>query len=409
MPEAYIFIPDKGEWMYPPYPILILRKNRDFAIRKGHPWIFSGAIANGIAEMKPGDVVGIQSHDHRDLGLGFFNPKSDIAVRMLSGKSDQAVDREFWENRIQSAVKMRKQFIPSDTNAFRLINTEGDGIPGLIADQYDDFLVVSFQTAGMEAFRETILKILAEVIPSKAIFERSDSRSRRREGLPDRSGWINAPQSEVPVMILENGLKFEVDIVSGQKTGFFLDQRPNRQLCRQLSRGLNVLNCFSYTGGFSVYSATGKAERVISVETSKSANETAVRNLELNGFSPDSHPVMTGDVFDYLKNSQEVFDLIILDPPAFAKSQKETNRASRGYKEINRQAMKCLQSGGLLMTFSCSNPVTEELFHKIVMSAVEEAGKSVQFVQALGPGPDHPVLLAHSEGHYLKGLLCRVF
>ncbi|NQT24954.1 class I SAM-dependent rRNA methyltransferase [candidate division KSB1 bacterium] len=394
--------------MHPSYPILTLKRNREYAILKGHPWIFSGAIANLDVDIQPGTVVQVRSYDNQDLGLGFFNSKSDITIRMISRTCDQPVNQNFWRNPIQSAVQMRKRVVSSDTNAFRLINAEGDGMPGLIVDQYHDSLAISFQTAGMESFRDMILDILIEVVSPSAIYERSDSRSRRREGLQDRSGWLKEPQSIDPLIILENGLKFEVDIVSGQKTGFFLDQRPNRQICREVSQGLRVLNCFSYTGGFSIYGAAGGANQVVSLESSKTANETAVRNLESNGFSSNIHPVITGDVFDYLKNAEETFDLIILDPPAFAKSHRDVQRASRGYNEINRQAMLRLQSGGLLMTFSCSNPLSDEMFHKIILNAAADAGKSVQLLQPLGPGPDHPVLLAHSEGHYLKGLLLRI-
>lgn len=394
--------------MHSPCPVLTLKKNRDHAVRKGHPWIFSGAVADPKPDIEPGAVVRVCSNEKEVLGLGFCNPGSDIFVRMLTRMADRPIDRTFWENRIQLALEMRQRCVPPETNAYRLINAEGDGLPGLIADQYQRTLVVSFQTAGMDLLRESIVNILKEIASPEAVYERSESRSRRREGLPDRVGWIQAPRTEMPVPILENGLQFEVDMVSGQKTGFFLDQRPNRQRIRKLSRGLHVLNCFSYTGAFSVYSVSGGARRVTSVETSKTANEMAGRNYHLNATSPDKHPIIGGDVFDYLKQPDQVFDLIILDPPAFAKSHKDVKRAFRAYVEINRLAMLCLRPGGYLMTFSCSNPVTGDLFHKMILNAAEKAGKSVQQVESLGPGPDHPVLLVHREGHYLTGLLLRI-
>jgi 23S rRNA (cytosine1962-C5)-methyltransferase len=259
-------------------------------------------------------------------------------------------------------------------------------------------------TAGMERWRETVIALLAELLTPVGIYERSEGRSRKLEGLSDR---IGPAAGEVPgaAEITENGLCFEVDLVAGQKTGFFLDQRLNREIVGASSGKASVLNCFSYTGAFSVYAACGGAARVVSVEASEAANGIARRNLIRNGLPLETHPVLTANAFDYLREATETFDLVILDPPAFAKSRKDVERSARGYKEINLQAARRLNEGGLLATFSCSNPIDEELFARIVLGAVRDAGKTAQVLRILGAGPDHPVNLAHPEGRYLKGLL----
>ena len=293
---------------------------------------------------------------------------------------------------------------PPGTDAFRLINAEGDGMPGLVVDRYGQFLALSIGTAGMEKWRGDVMALLTEAVGPVGIYERSEGRSRKLEGLSDR---IGTAAGEIPetVGIVENSLRFSADLVAGQKTGFFLDQRLNREIVGALSGGATVLNCFSYTGAFSVYAARGGATRAISVEASAAANATACGNLARNGFSPERHPVLTANVFEYFRETEDTFDLIILDPPAFAKSRKDADRSARGYKEINLQAARHLREGGLLATFSCSNPIDEELFAKIVLGAVRDAGKTAQVLRVLGAGPDHPVNLAHPEGRYLKGLL----
>jgi len=388
------------------YPRIILKKGRDASLRHGHPWIFSGAIAAFEGNPGPGEIVTAVDASGRPIGLGFYN-RGDIAFRLLTGDPALRIDAGFWRRRIERALSLRRRVIPPETDAFRLINAEGDGMPGLVCDRYGGHLVMAIGTAGMEKWRETVTGLLLEIATPVGIFERSEGRSRRLEGLSDRIGPV---AGDIPgaVAIEENGLRFEVDPITGQKTGFFLDQRPNREIVGGFSRAATVLNCFSYTGAFSVYAARGGADRVVSVEASGPANEIACRNLERNGFSPERHPVLTANVFDYLREAKERFDLIILDPPAFAKSRKEVDRSARGYKEINLQAARCLREGGLLATFSCSNPITPELFEKIVIGALRDAGKTAQLLDRLGPGMDHPVNLAHPEGRYLKGLLLAI-
>ena len=385
------------------YPRITLKKGRDVSLRHGHPWLFSGALAAIEGEPEAGEIVLVADAGGRPLGLGFFNV-GDIAFRLLTDDPDARIDAGFWRRRVERALALRKKVIPPGTDACRLINAEGDGMPGLVVDRYGGCLVMTIGTAGVEKWRETIIELLRELLAPVGIYERSEGRSRQLEGLSDR---IGPAAGEVPerVEIRENGLCFEVDLLAGQKTGFFLDQRLNREIVGAFSSDAAVLNCFSYTGAFSVYAARGGARRVVSVEASAAANEIACRNLVRNGYSPQQHPLVTANVFDYFRDGDESFDLIVLDPPAFAKSRKDVARSARGYKEINLQAARCLKEGGFLATFSCSNPIDPELFEKIVLGAVRDAGKTAQLLRVLGAGADHPVNLAHPEGRYLKGLL----
>jgi len=385
------------------YPRILLKKGRDAALRRGHPWLFSRALASVEGGPEPGDIVLAADAAGRNLGLGFFNT-GDIAFRLLTDNPAARIDAGFWRRRIERALALRRQVVPPETDAFRLVNAEGDGMPGLVVDLYGGYLVFSIGTAGMEKWRETLVGLMVEAVGPVGIYERSEGRSRQLEGLAER---VCPVVGEIPetAEITENGLRFVVDLITGQKTGFFLDQRLNREIVGALSREAAVLNCFSYTGAFSVYAVRGGAKRVVSVEASAATNEIACRNLVRNGLSPENHPVLTANVFDYIRETKEVFDLIILDPPAFAKSRKDVARSARGYKEINLQAARRLREGGLLATFSCSNPIDPELFEKIVLGAVRDAGKTAQVLRLLGAGPDHPVNLAHPEGRYLKGLL----
>lgn len=385
------------------HPRIVLKKGRETPLRHGHPWVFSGAISRVEGSPVPGDVVLATDVGGRPLGLGFFNT-GDIAFRLLTDDPAARIDADFWRRRIERAVQLRKRVVPPETDAFRLINAEGDGIPGLVVDRYGHWLALGIGTAGADQWRETLVGLLMEAVGPAGIYERSEGRSRQLEGLSDRIG-VAAGEMPSAVRIRENGLSFEVDLITGQKTGFFLDQRLNREIVGALSREAAVLNCFSYTGAFSVYAARGGAKRVVSVEASAAANEIACRNLSGNGFSPERHPVLMANCFEYLREGSDAFDLIILDPPAFAKSRKDVERSARGYKEINLQAAKRLRDGGMLATFSCSNPIDGPLFEKIVLGAVRDAGKTAQLLRPLGAGPDHPVNLAHPEGRYLKGLL----
>ena len=387
------------------YPEITLKKGREAALFRGHPWVFSGAIAKVKGKPDAGDVVLAKDLSGKPLALGFFNPRTDIAFRVLTRNCEERITPDFWQGRLNAACKLRQRIINEQTNAYRLINAEGDGFPGLIVDVYGSTLVLSIAIAGMEKQKNHILNALVSQLNPARIYEKSESRSRSLEGLETRSGIASGDNETGLVEIMENGLKFEVDIVRGQKTGFFLDQRINREKISTLSRDAGILNCFSYTGAFSVYCAQGGAKRVVSLDVSRPACVTAKRNLQLNWFSSEDHPIIEADVFDYLRDTQEYFDIIILDPPAFAKTKKDVVKAARGYKEINLQAIKHLARGGILATFSCSNFIEENLFSKIVLGAAHDCGADLQLVSRLAAGPDHPVLLGHPEGHYLKGLL----
>jgi 23S rRNA (cytosine1962-C5)-methyltransferase len=387
------------------YPEITLKKGREAALLRGHPWIFSRAIQTVKGNPGAGDIVRLQDYAGKPLALGFFNPNTDIAFRLLSKDCDHDINADFWQRRLQSAIVLRKRVINEQTNAYRLINAEGDGFPGLIVDVYDSALVVSIATAGIEKQKEHILSALISNLEPKCIYEQSEGRSRKLEGLENKKGFIYGSSETGVQQIKENGWKFEVDFIGGQKTGFFLDQRINRERIGALSLNASVLNCFSYTGAFSVYCVAAGAKKIVSLDISKAACAAARKNLQSNGFSPEVHPVIDADVFDYLRETKEKFDLIILDPPAFAKTRHDVQKAASGYKEINMQALKSLNSGGVLATFSCSNFIEEELFYKIVLGAACDAGANLRILSRLEAGPDHPILLGHSEGRYLKGLL----
>ena len=387
---------------------VFLKKERDASIHRGHPWLFSGAIASVIGNPPPGAVVQILTFNKKVIAQGFYNPHSEIAVRIICRVPEAAIDRAFWEARFRSAVALRNAIRPPQTNAMRIINAEGDGFPGLVVDQYADHVVCSMSTMGVELLRDQLLEMIMAILQPKAILERSTGSARRREGLTERTDLPYGAELPDKVEIEEHGHRFLVDLRHGQKTGFFLDQRENRRLVASLSQGLEVLNCFSYTGGFSVYCARAGAKRVTSVESSKPANEMAAFNLALNGFDVNQHVLYEQDVLKFLRSDDSRYDMVILDPPAFAKTQKDVSRAARGYKEINLGAIEKLTPNGYLAAFSCSNHVSPDLFKKIVLGAVNDAGKSAQILYHLGPGADHPTDLAHDEGRYLKGLLLRI-
>jgi 23S rRNA (cytosine1962-C5)-methyltransferase len=389
-------------------PQLILKPGRDRSLRAGHPWIFSGAVASVRPPARAGDVVLAVSAEGAPLGLGFYQPATDIVFRLLTGRPDEVVDGAFWRRRIRSALDLRRLVVPAETTAYRLVHAEGDGLPGLVVDRYDRVLVLSIATAGMDRRREEIVAALAAEVQPGGILERSEGRARRQEGLEDRQGVLCGELPADPVEILERGLSYRVDVVRGQKSGFFLDQRENRALLGGLSAGASVFNGFAYTGGFSVACARGGAKRVVSVDVSEDACSLARENLAANGLSPEDHPVVRADVFRYLRETDETFDMVILDPPAFAKSRRDVPRAARGYKDANLQALLRLREGGILATFSCSNAVDEVLFERIVQGALADAGRTASVLHRLGAGPDHPVSLAHPEGRYLKGLVLSV-
>jgi 23S rRNA (cytosine1962-C5)-methyltransferase len=384
-----------------------LKKGRDKPIRNGHPWVFSGAVDAIEGKAAPGEWCTVISNGGETIGTGYYNPHSSICVRMLSSDA-RLFDESDMLRRIDRAVGFRAGLSGSpDTTACRLVNAEGDFLPGLIIDKYNDGLCVQVLTAGMELLRGPVFSHLEKTLRPRFIYERSDSDSREREGLKPQSGLIcgNLPEE---MTFKENGLLFAIDIVHGQKTGYFLDQRDNRRLAGVYASGAAVCDCFSYSGGFTVYALARGARSVHAIDQSASALETAHRNIELNGLVLKKGRLIVEDVFSFLRRTESVYDLIILDPPKFAKHPGEVPRAARGYKDINLLAFKKAAPGGVVFTFSCSGAIDPRLFRQIVFSAAADSGREAQVLHALCGGPDHPVNIGHPEGDYLKGLVLRV-
>jgi 23S rRNA (cytosine1962-C5)-methyltransferase len=386
-------------------PQIFLKPGREKSVINHHPWLFSGAVKNIGGNPQTGDIVDVLSGE-KLLGRGIYNSGTSIAVRMISF-DETPVDRAFWRNKIERAFSARKETV-KNTTAYRMVHGEADLLPGLTIDRYGEYLCLQISTAGMDRLREELVGILQELFQPKGIYERSDLPSRKAEGLKPVSRIICG---EIPdlIEITENGLNFAVDLLQGQKTGFFIDQRDNRQYIREIAQNRKVLNCFGYSGGFSVYAAAGGALETLTVDISPEAVFLAKRNLAVNGFTLPNHSAVAADVFDYLRTvPQGKYDLIILDPPAFTKNKETVQAAARGYKEINRQAVKALNSGGILMTCSCSQHIDRMLFQKIVHDAAMDARKDLQILAVRGQAPDHPINISHPEGEYLKCLVCRV-
>jgi 23S rRNA (cytosine1962-C5)-methyltransferase len=386
---------------------IILKKGRDKPVKNGHPWIFSGAIDTVEGSAEPGELCTVVSSGNETIGTGYYNPRSSICVRMLSAGAKAFAEGDLLRA-IDRAIGLRAGLRGAkDTTALRLINAEGDFLPGLIVDKYNDGLCVQVLTAGMERLRDPVFAHLEKTLTPRFLFERSDSDSRVREGLEMRSGLISGKPPGT-VKFKENGLLFSIDIAGGQKTGFFLDQRDNRRLAGDYAAGAAVCDCFAYSGAFTVYAMARGARFAHVVDASKPALETARRNLELNGLFLGEDHFFEEDVFSYLRRTEAVYDLIILDPPKFARHPGEVPKAARGYKDINLLAFKKAAHNGVVFTFSCSGAVDPRLFRQIVFSAAADSGRKVQVVHTLGAGPDHPVNIAHLEGDYLKGLVLRV-
>ena len=381
---------------------VVLKPGKDKAVRNRHHWIFSGAVA-GLPDFEDGDILAVQSARGEFLGHAYFNRRSSIIGRMLS--FDRTTGEEAVRFNIGRAVDMRRRFFDESTDAFRLVNAEGDGLPGLVVDRYGDVLVVQVTTLGMEKLKPLIIEALEQAVPSRAIFEKSSLPSRREEGLPDVEGPLRGEPPE-EVRIRENGVPFVVDVVHSQKTGFYLDQREMRKMVRSLAGDKRVLNCFSYTGGFSIFALLGGARRAVSVDTSGPALALARKNAALSGLICPDGDFVQADVFTFLREIEtQAFDLIILDPPAFAKRKADVVQACRGYKDLNRLTLAALPAGGLLLTFSCSHFVDEPLFQTVLFQAAAEAGRRVRILQRHHQSFDHPLNIFHPETAYLKGFL----
>lgn len=389
---------------------LILKPGRDKSLQRRHPWVFSGAVGKIKGEPQAGDTVEVRSAEGGFLGHAAYSPTSNIVARVWTWREGEAVDESFFRRRLEAAIAARAGATGDDTNALRLVYSESDGLPGFIVDRYGDTLVMQVNTAGAEAWRDTVADLLLELTGAAHVYDRSDADVRELEGLPVRVAPLRgAPES--PVTLQENGLAFKADIIHGHKTGFYLDQRANRARIGQLAKDREVLNCFSYTGGFAVYALAGGAKSVLSLDASGDALALGAENVRLNGLPEDRAQWLEGDAFKMLRKFRDEgrkFDLIILDPPKFAPTAAHAEKASRGYKDINLMGFKLLRKGGLLATFSCSGGIDDALFQKIVAGAALDAGVDASIVEWLHQGPDHPVALAFPESAYLKGLICRV-
>lgn len=403
-------------------PAVVIREERQKAVLRRHPWVFSGAIKTVSGDPADGDLVTVRGERGELLARGYWNSQSAICVRLLSWDEDQPIDEAFWRERLRRAIAGRQpqnriatQGTPA---AYRLVNAENDGLPGLVVDRYGAWLVVQALTLGIEVRKQMLAGLLEELLQPAGIYERSDVDVRSKEGLAPSTGLLAGSPPPETIEIDENGRRFLVDVRAGHKTGFYLDQRENREIIGDWFRWdeqaaeREVLNAFSYTGGFSVYALGGLARRVVNVDTSAEALKLARRNIALNGYALDDDDFVEGDVFSVLRYWREQgrqFDMIILDPPKFAHSARQVESAARGYKDINLLAFQLLRQGGVLATFSCSGAISSDLFQKIVFAAAVDARCDAQIVHWLSQASDHPVALTFPEGTYLKGLLCRVW
>ena len=389
-----------------------LHPTREKSLLRNHTWVFSKEVERTEGRCRRGDIVDVYSADNQWLGRGAFSPDSQIRVRIWTFDEKQSIDNAFFTQRIQTAMTARQHVInQANTNAYRVIAAESDGLPGVTIDKYDDVLVLQLLSAGAEKHRDKILWSLNKCFPEHRIYDRSDVDVRKKEGLEPIKGPV---QGEVlaPITIRENDVSIIVDIENGHKTGFYLDQRDNRYISAQYMEGADVLNCFCYTGTFATYALKYGAKHVTNVDVSQPALDIAKAHIELNHLPMAQATFIKQDVFELLREyaqSDKMFDHIVLDPPKFVDSKSSLNRAARGYKDINLYAMKSIRSGGYLSTFSCSGLMSSDLFQKIVSDAALDAGREVRIIKRYSQASDHPVATNFPEGYYLKGLLCQVF
>jgi len=387
---------------------VILKPGKERSLQRAHPWIFSGAIARAPGDLASGETVAICRADGRALAVAAYSPQSQIRARVYSFDVDTRIDGAFFTSRLSAAL-VERELMPIDSTAYRWVHGEADGLPGLIVDRYGDVVVAQFLSAGSEAHKSSILAALIDLSGAKVVYERSDADVRGLEGLQPVTGTLHGSLPPVPLEIEENGLRLLLDVKTGHKTGFYLDQRENRALVTRIA-GQRVLNCFCYTGGFSLAASKGGATEILSIDSSAEALALARLNWQLNGFSDENIEWQQADVFAALRELRDrhrEFDTIVLDPPKFAPTPGHVEKAARAYKDINLLAFKLLAPGGRLVTFSCSGGVSPELFQKIVAGAAADAHVDVVLEKRLAAGLDHPVRLAFPEGEYLKGIILR--
>lgn len=390
---------------------VILKPGRQKSVLNHHPWIFSGAISRVNGDPKAGETVAVISSEGEWLASGAFSPMSQIRVRVWSFDPKEEISPNFFRTRLLRSIQAR-QHLSKITNAYRMVYSESDGLPGLIADMYDRFVVCQFLSAGVEYWKKDIVSIINDLFPNSGIYERSDVDSRLKEELPPHTGVLCGNSPPQLIEIYENNVSFLIDVRNGHKTGFYLDQRDNRLMVAEFSQHAEVLNCFSYTGGFGIFALKGKASTVINIDSSETALTLAQDHIRLNQLDSEKFQCIQGDIFQLLRkyrDSRRQFDIIILDPPKFADSKNQLEKAARGYKDINLLAIKLIRSGGFLFTFSCSGIVSEALFQKILADAALDAGRHVQIIRRLSQAIDHPVAVSFPEAAYLKGFICSVW
>ncbi len=395
---------------------LLLKPGRERSLFRRHPWIFEGAVDHLEGRARPGDTVDVIAANGACLARAAWSPQSQIRARVWSFDPHEIVDDAFFKRRVAAAVERRLSMPQlAGQEGMRLLHGESDGLPGVIADRYGDTICLQLTAAGSDKWRKAIVGALVKATGVARIYERSDSDVRKLEGLEPVTGWVHGEAPDIPLSIDENGVRLGVDVVAGHKTGFYLDQRDNRLLTRALAKDKSVLNCFCYTGGFSLQALAGGAASVLSIDSSGPALAGARANMALNAANPlfeaSRAEWLEGDVFEALRTFRKegrTFDLIVLDPPKFAPSAAHAERAARAYKDINLHGFRLLNPGGHLLTYSCSGGIGLELFQKIVAGAAVDAGRDARILQRLSAGPDHPVALHFPEGEYLKGLLVQV-
>ena len=390
------------------YPRVVLKKGKEKPLLRGHPWVFSGAVEKVEGDVSPGDIGEVYSREGHFLGIGHLNPHSQIILRVLTQKKEE-LNIDFFRERISKAAVLREKWLKGKTNAYRLVNGEGDFLPGLMVDCYGGIFVLQCLTAGMERLKGLLTDLIVRDFRPQSVYERSDVATRREEGLSESSGLLFGKEVPDRIEIEEFGCHFRVNVKRGQKTGFYLDQRENRFSLEELSHGKRILDCFCYTGAFAIHAGLGGAKELTLIDSSEEALGIAEEHFDLNRLKEIPHQLIRGDAFEVLRSLEPEYDIVILDPPPFAKKKSHLSSASRGYKDLNLQAFSLLKREGLLFTFSCSHHVSWDLFQKIVFSAAVDAGKGVQVLGRKGHPIDHPINLCHPEGEYLKGLLCRVF
>jgi 23S rRNA (cytosine1962-C5)-methyltransferase len=393
---------------------VVIKGGREKPIVQHHPWIFSGAIQKLPTDIPNGATVDVVDSNGHWLAKGLLNRASQIQVRLLTWQQGEEINDAFWQRRLVAAVARRTPLITSDTTAYRLINAESDYLPGLVVDRYGDHLIAQIGVLGMDQRKAHLAEMLQEITGVQSVSERSDTAARRLEGLTDAHGLLAGTSPPDQIEITENGQRFVVELGGGQKTGFYTDQRTNRQAVARYCAGANVLNGFSYTGAFAVHALAAGARHVTNIDSSVDALELGETNLRLNGFDPDNVTEnIAGDIFQVLRDWRDDaatprFDVVILDPPKFAHSKPQIERALRGYKDINMLAMHLLKPGGILATFSCSGLVSADLFQKVIFGAAVDVGRDMQILEWRHQDADHPVAITFPEGEYLKGLICRV-